>query len=90
MIKKLDNGIKWFLYIILGWIICYLFLLSIFGTTAMGPAELVIGVENSGEHAYYLPDIWGLQVFLLVCCTCRPICIPPVCSASHSYRSKMD
>ncbi len=67
MIKKLDNGIKWFLYIILGWIICYLFLLSIFGTTAMGPAELVTGVENSGEHAYYLPDIWGLQVFLLAC-----------------------
>lgn len=39
---------------------CYLFLLSIFGTTAMGLAELITGVENSGEHAYFLPDSWWL------------------------------
>ena len=45
--KKLDEGIKIFLYIIIGLAVLYLFLLSIFGTTSMGAADLVTGVENS-------------------------------------------
>ena len=73
--KKLDEGIKIFLYIIIGLAVLYLFLLSIFGTTSMGAADLVTGVENSGEHAYFLQDIWPMNLLV----TAAVICLIYLC-----------
>ena len=79
--KKLDKGIKYFLYLIIGLAVLYLFLLSIFGTTSMGVADLVTGVENSGEYAYFLQDMWPMKLIVTAAaigliCLCRRFILP--------------
>ena len=79
--KKLDKGIKYFLYLIIGLAVLYLFLLSIFGTTSMGVADLVTGVENSGEYAYFLQDMWPMKLLVTAAaigliCLCRRFILP--------------
>ena len=59
---ELDKGIKIFLFLLAGSIVFYLFLLSVFGTTSVGPAELGAGMNSGGEHAYFLQDRWLVKL----------------------------
>ena len=68
--KKLDEGTKIFLYTIIALAVLYLFLLSIFGTTSMGAADLVTGVKNSGDHAYFQQDMWPMKLLVTAAAVC--------------------
>ena len=68
--RKLDGGIKVCLYLVVGTAVLYLFLLSIFGTTAVGPADLTAGTGSGGEKAYFLKDVWPVRLLILAAVFC--------------------